>query len=255
MSRLKYLLIGLTIGVILTSTVFAQPAKEFVLRLAEYPILVKGELYVDDELPFLNYEGSTYVPLRAVSEMLGVEISWNESLRRVEIGEEKTQTPPPPKPPEPEPEPEPKPEPEPITTPVQTVRLGQTIEKDGYSLTIHKISYHSDGFRYLDFANKWRKGFQVHFTVTNNSQNVYSFPRFYYSVNPELYEPEVNSHLIFWSLNPDKIKPTVSLYPGDSWTGFRLYQYARDIKIEEIEITIRNIDKARNETFGIWQVR
>ena len=101
MSRLKYLLIGLTIGVILTSTVFAQPAKEFVLRLADYPILVKGELYVDDELPFLNYEGSTYIPLRAVSEILGVETNWNESLRRVETGGEKTQTPPPPKPSEP----------------------------------------------------------------------------------------------------------------------------------------------------------
>jgi hypothetical protein len=51
---------------------------------ARYPIIVNENLYEGD-LPILNYEGFTYVPLRAMSDLLNTHILWNEALRQVEI--------------------------------------------------------------------------------------------------------------------------------------------------------------------------
>jgi hypothetical protein len=39
----------------------------------------------EGELPILNYQGYTYVPLRTLSELLNVSIFWNETLKQVEI--------------------------------------------------------------------------------------------------------------------------------------------------------------------------
>lgn len=86
MDKIKYLLAGVFLGTLLSSTAFAEPAREFMLKLVDYPVLVGGEEYVDEELPFLNYNDRTYVPLKSVGEMLDLEIEWNEEQRRVEIG-------------------------------------------------------------------------------------------------------------------------------------------------------------------------
>ena len=91
MSRIiKGLAISLLIGAFLISnTSFASSLKEFILSKANYPIIVNGSSYQGD-LPVLNYEGYTYVPLRAVSELLDTHIAWNEALRQVEITHNKT---------------------------------------------------------------------------------------------------------------------------------------------------------------------
>lgn len=82
----KTVIIVLLIGTLLmfTTTAFANSIKEFILVQAEYPIFVNDSLYTGD-LPLLNYEGSTYVPLRAMSELLNVDILWNQEMRQVEI--------------------------------------------------------------------------------------------------------------------------------------------------------------------------
>lgn len=83
----KGFIIGLLFGVclMLTTSSLASSIKEFVLNKAEYPIFVNDNLYESSDLPILNYEGHTYVPLRALTELLGVQINWNEELRQVEI--------------------------------------------------------------------------------------------------------------------------------------------------------------------------
>ncbi|MBQ7668149.1 MAG: copper amine oxidase N-terminal domain-containing protein [Clostridia bacterium] len=49
-----------------------------------FPILVNGEAKTFDK-PVVVIEGSTYLPLRAMGNVLGVNVSWNEEKRQVEI--------------------------------------------------------------------------------------------------------------------------------------------------------------------------
>ncbi|MDW7668934.1 MAG: Gmad2 immunoglobulin-like domain-containing protein [Bacillota bacterium] len=83
---IKGLILGIVIGATLMFPVssFASSITEFILVNAQYPIIVDDNLY-EGELPIPNYEGSTYVPLRTMSELLDVNIFWNETLRQVEI--------------------------------------------------------------------------------------------------------------------------------------------------------------------------
>jgi hypothetical protein len=83
---MKGLIIGVIIGAVLMLPIssFASSLTQYILVKAQYPIMVDGNMYEGD-LPILNYEGSTYVPLRTLSDLLNVNIFWNETLRQVEI--------------------------------------------------------------------------------------------------------------------------------------------------------------------------
>lgn len=61
-------------------------AKRFVLTQAEYPIFVNGVEYKDANFPPLNFNGTTYIPLSKIGDILGVEYRWNAAEKRVEIG-------------------------------------------------------------------------------------------------------------------------------------------------------------------------
>ncbi|MBV6717295.1 stalk domain-containing protein [Paenibacillus chitinolyticus] len=75
---MKKLVTGIIIGCALTTTtsVFADSVKEYLLSKVTYPIVVNNKLYSNDQ-PILNYEGSTYVPLKAVGDMLGANVKWD----------------------------------------------------------------------------------------------------------------------------------------------------------------------------------
>ncbi len=47
---------------------------------------MNGVEYKDPELPILNYEGSTYVPLAKLGDLTGFNYKWNDTLKQVEIG-------------------------------------------------------------------------------------------------------------------------------------------------------------------------
>lgn len=85
---MRKLLIGFLLGVFITvsGTVFADDMKQFILTETTYGIYVDGTEYHSEDRPVLNYEGSTYVPLRAVADLLNVQVKWNSEHARVEIG-------------------------------------------------------------------------------------------------------------------------------------------------------------------------
>lgn len=87
MKKHKGFVTGLVMGLclMLTANLVAATVSQYLLVPAEYPILVDGQVYDEETLPMMNYQGYTYVPLRAVSELLGVDILWNEVLKQVEI--------------------------------------------------------------------------------------------------------------------------------------------------------------------------
>lgn len=59
--------------------------EEYTLQRADFGIVVNGEEYKDDELPILVMEGNTYIPLKKFCDISGMNINWNEEIRKVEI--------------------------------------------------------------------------------------------------------------------------------------------------------------------------
>jgi hypothetical protein len=84
---MKKFIIGFIIGALLTlgSSVFAEQVKQYILTEASYPIFVNGFEYSDKELPILNYNGNTYIPLSKIGDITGLNYRWNDTLKRVEI--------------------------------------------------------------------------------------------------------------------------------------------------------------------------
>lgn len=81
-----YLTGGILIGSLVTQTdVWAKPVIDYLLQAATYPVTVDGQTYESSELPVLNYEGRTYVPLKALGDLLGTSTIWNDTLKQVEI--------------------------------------------------------------------------------------------------------------------------------------------------------------------------
>lgn len=60
--------------------------KDYQAVVAGFPVLVNGaELAITD--PILVVDGRTYLPLRAMGDVLGVSVKWNTEIGRVEVGE------------------------------------------------------------------------------------------------------------------------------------------------------------------------
>lgn len=80
--------IGFLIGLMIafSGTIVAQEINQYILSKTSYDIYVDGTIYNSEALPVLNYEGATYVPLRAMGDLLHVPVLWNQELRRVVIG-------------------------------------------------------------------------------------------------------------------------------------------------------------------------
>lgn len=89
MNKSKQLLIGFIIGVLVCSIIPVYSAvQEYILQLADYKLLVNGIEYNDAEYPILSYQGRTYIPLRKVADILGVQLNWNDKLGQAEIVKE-----------------------------------------------------------------------------------------------------------------------------------------------------------------------
>ncbi|MEL7624413.1 MAG: L,D-transpeptidase family protein [Clostridiales bacterium] len=84
---MKKFLAGLLVGALLFSAIPLLAAAGLMLTPVEYPVLVNGAEYTDQEYPLLNYEGRTYLPLAKIGDLLKVKYLWNEEKSQVEIGE------------------------------------------------------------------------------------------------------------------------------------------------------------------------
>lgn len=82
---MKKFLSGLIIGAIV-SGIIGVFAANYMAETANFKIMVEGEMFETDK-PVLAVDGSTYLPLKAIGEALGVPVVWNGAERRVEIGD------------------------------------------------------------------------------------------------------------------------------------------------------------------------
>lgn len=87
---MKKYISGFILGVLTTVgiTVFAEEVKSFIAEKATFDVYVAGEKFESDK-PAVVIDGSTYLPLRATGEALGVPVEWNAEKRRVEVGDVK----------------------------------------------------------------------------------------------------------------------------------------------------------------------
>ena len=59
-------------------------AKCHTADVVDFPVLINGERAVTDN-PIVTINGRTYVPIKEMEEQLGINVKWNESMRKVEI--------------------------------------------------------------------------------------------------------------------------------------------------------------------------
>ncbi|ACT00189.1 hypothetical protein Pjdr2_1517 [Paenibacillus sp. JDR-2] len=84
----KGFMVGLVMGGLLMTAFPSMAATNktaYSLTEAAYPIEVNGSVYTGQGLPALVYKGNTYVPLRAMGDMLGASVAWNDKLGKVVI--------------------------------------------------------------------------------------------------------------------------------------------------------------------------
>jgi|BioPla2DNA2_1021312.scaffolds.fasta_scaffold47837_2 hypothetical protein len=77
--------LAILVVVLLVSFLVVNAATESIIALiATFDIYVNGEKYQGENPPIV-IEGRTYLPLRAIGEVLGIDVEWNQQLRRVEV--------------------------------------------------------------------------------------------------------------------------------------------------------------------------
>lgn len=86
MKKYKQFLLGLIVGGILFNTIpsFANTVKQYILLESSFPMYVNGKEYKPAS-PILNYNGTTYIPLREVGNILGVPLNFDG--KTIQIGE------------------------------------------------------------------------------------------------------------------------------------------------------------------------
>jgi len=77
---------GLVLGAALFTgiTVFAANSRNYQAQAATFPIYINGEEWETDS-PVVVIDGRTYLPLKALGDVLGADVKWNEKLFRVDI--------------------------------------------------------------------------------------------------------------------------------------------------------------------------
>lgn len=82
--KIKYFILGFIASLVLTISGYSFAEDIFNVVRVEYPILVDGKEMASD-LPTLNYNGSTYIPLRKFSEATGATVDWDDSAKVINI--------------------------------------------------------------------------------------------------------------------------------------------------------------------------
>ncbi|MDQ0898419.1 peptidylprolyl isomerase [Paenibacillus sp. V4I7] len=84
--KVKGLIVGLTIGSVLSGTVAFAANSQIEVAFRSLKYMFDGVEKTPAEAKGFIYEGSTYVPLRFVSEALGKKVEWDEENETIWIG-------------------------------------------------------------------------------------------------------------------------------------------------------------------------
>ncbi|MFV9567180.1 stalk domain-containing protein [Thermoanaerobacter mathranii] len=79
----KFLFIFFIFLLVLSTTGWAK-SETYTAYKNPFPIIVNGQEYISD-LPILNFQGRTYVPLKIVGDMLGASVKFDEQTNKILI--------------------------------------------------------------------------------------------------------------------------------------------------------------------------
>ena len=83
---MKKFIMGLLIGAMLALTLPVSAAiEEYILHKANYSLIINEADYTDEELPLLNYNGSTYAPVKSLLEAAGLDVAWDEETKQAVV--------------------------------------------------------------------------------------------------------------------------------------------------------------------------
>ena len=80
----KNFITGFISGAILFGSIIAFANTNYQATTATFPIIVNGQKWIMDK-PVVVIDGNTYLPLKALGEVLDVNVIWNSSANQVEI--------------------------------------------------------------------------------------------------------------------------------------------------------------------------
>ena len=84
---MKKFVCGLLVGILLSVSIVSFAATEqFTALKATFPIFVNGSAWQTDK-PVVVIDGSAYLPLKALGDVLGVNVAWDAAQKRVVVGE------------------------------------------------------------------------------------------------------------------------------------------------------------------------
>lgn len=117
---MKKFVCGFLIGAFLfgSMSAFAEPLYQIGVRFNVKEIVVNGNSLPLADRP-INYNGTTYGPVRAIAESLGYETKWNAEEQSVEINKAE------------------------INTLVSVDMIKQAIKEQGFPLNNHSLSYYT----------------------------------------------------------------------------------------------------------------
>ena len=81
----KFITGFLTAALLFTALPIGAAIEEYICYRADYKVMVNGEQYISEDLPILNYKGSTYAPFRSILEAAGLAVEWDAELNQAEV--------------------------------------------------------------------------------------------------------------------------------------------------------------------------
>ena len=83
---MKKFISGLLVGFMIATGTFLYADNVYNTQKASYKVIVNGTEYNNPDMPAVTVNDRTYLPIKGIGEALGIPVNWNQTDKRVEVG-------------------------------------------------------------------------------------------------------------------------------------------------------------------------